>query len=127
MRDYLVNEGQVPLDSCLILLPLQPELLAELLLGLFDVSVGQFPLLSLWGIKHNMEITIRPGKQETELKENPLKEVLTSPTPASRNTQPPKWKRREVSPGPLQTKQFPDSVKPRDSPDHVLHSPKNHT
>lgn len=64
MRDYLVNEGQVPLDSCLILLPLQPELLAELLLGLFDVSVGQFPLLSLWGIKHNMEITIRPGKRD---------------------------------------------------------------
>lgn len=49
MRDYLVNEGQVPLDSCLILLPLQPELLAQLLLGLFDVSVGQLPLLSLRG------------------------------------------------------------------------------
>lgn len=48
MRGYLVNEGQMPLDSCLVLFPLQLELLAKLLLGLFDVPDSQFPLLSLW-------------------------------------------------------------------------------
>lgn len=47
MRDYLVDEGQMPLDSCLILFPLQPELVAELLLSLFDMPDSQFPLLSL--------------------------------------------------------------------------------
>ena len=47
VRDYLVDEGQMPLDSCLILFPLQRELVAKLLLGLFNVPDGQFPLLSL--------------------------------------------------------------------------------
>lgn len=47
MRNYLVNEGQMPLDSCLVLLPLQPELVAKLLLSLFDMPDSQFPLLSL--------------------------------------------------------------------------------
>lgn len=40
----------MPLDSCLILFPLQPELVAELFLGLFDVPESQFPLLSLWDV-----------------------------------------------------------------------------
>lgn len=46
---HLVDEGQVPLYGRLVLLPLQPQLVAELLLGLFDVPDSQFPLLGLVG------------------------------------------------------------------------------
>ena len=59
MRGYLVDEGKMPLDSCLILFPLQPELVAELLLGLFDVPDSQFPLLSLLGVGKKQPQDIR--------------------------------------------------------------------
>lgn len=44
---YLVDEGQMSLDSCLVLLPLQLELVAKLLLSLLDVPDSKLPLLSL--------------------------------------------------------------------------------
>lgn len=54
-EEDLVDEGQVPLDGRLVLLPLQPQLVAELLLGLLDVPDGQFPLLGLVGARNGHE------------------------------------------------------------------------
>lgn len=101
MRGYLVDEGQVPLDSCLILLPLQPELVAELLLGLFDVSVSQLPLLSLWGAgtkqpPHGNHRQAR--KMRDRAKARPWCSHL--PPVAAGTPSPPGQRRRELSPDP---------------------------
>lgn len=46
---HLVNEGQVPLDGGLVVLPLLPQLPAQFLLRLLDPPDGEVPLLCLRG------------------------------------------------------------------------------
>lgn len=49
-RRHLVDEGQVPLDGGLVVVPLLPQLPAQLLLGLLDPPDGEVPLLHLRGV-----------------------------------------------------------------------------
>lgn len=54
------------LDGRLVLLPLQPQLVAELLLGLLDVPDGQFPLLGLVGAKNGLNTASPAGSAHPE-------------------------------------------------------------